>query len=323
MTSGVADLESEEPVADDGYFRAGSVTKTFVATVVLQLVAEEALTLEDSVEKWLPGLVRGEGIDPERITVRHLLQHTSGLQDHDDPDLGTEDYFHEHRYDVGEPRDLVAATLRNPALFEPGEGWSYSNTGYVLVGMIIEQATGQHWAKQVHDRIIRPLALTDTYWPGNAPMLPSPHATGYQVFEPGGSMVDVTDYVLNEASGSLISTTADLDTFLHALLGGELLEPAERTEMQTVVPLQGEAYDEVWPAGAAYGLGLFRIGFETCEGAYWHSGGDIEGAMTRTGITDDGSASVVIFASTQVRESMDTLVEQNRHANELVESALC
>ncbi|WP_159029953.1 serine hydrolase domain-containing protein [Streptomyces marincola] len=322
VTSGVADLASGEPVAGNGYLRAGSVTKTFVATAVLQLAAEGVLSLDDPVGEWLPGTARGEGVDLGEVTVRHLLQHTSGLQDHDDPELGSEAYFHEHRWDVGDPGETVAAALGNPALFAPGEGWAYSNAGYVLVGMVIEEATGQHWAKQVHDRIIRPLGLTDTFWPGNSPFLPSPHATGYQVFEPGGEMVDVTDFVLNDTSGSLISTAADLDVFLRALLGGALLGPEELADMQETVPLEGDAYEQVWPNGAEYGLGLFRIGFESCEGGYWHSGGDIEGAMTRTGITDDGTG-VVAFASTQVRDSMESLIAQNHRMNDVVEAALC
>lgn len=323
VTSGVADLDTGEPVSPEGYLRAGSVTKTFVSAVVLQLVAEERLSLEDPVERWLPGLLDGPGLDGREITVRHLLQHTSGLEDHDDPELGSEEYYREHRDDVADPAELVSAAVGNGALFPPGTGWAYSNAGYVVAGMVIEEVTGHHWAKEVHDRLIRPLGLTDTYWPGYAPGLPDPHATGYQVFEPGGALVDVTRLVLPEASGSLISTTADLDRFLRALFGGEVLDPPELAEMTRTVPVAGEGYEDAWPGGAAYGLGLFRIGFTSCPGQYWHSGGDVEGAMTRTGITDSGRHSVSAFVSTQVRDSMESLIEQNHRANALLEAALC
>ncbi|SOD64311.1 D-alanyl-D-alanine carboxypeptidase [Streptomyces zhaozhouensis] len=323
VTSGVADVTTGEPVSPVGYLRAGSVTKTFVSAVVLQLVAEGRLTLEDPVERWLPDLLAGPDFDGRAITIRQLLQHTSGLEDYDDPELGSEEYYREHRDDVADPAETVAATVANGPLFPPGTGWAYSNTGYVVVGMVIEEVTGHHWAKEVHDRLIRPLGLADTYWPGYAPTLPDPHATGYQVFEPGGSLVDVTRLVLPEASGSLISTTADLERFLRALFGGEVLDAPQLREMLRTVPVAGEGYEEAWPGGAEYGLGVFRVGFTSCPGHYWHSGGDVEGAMTRTGITDSGRRSVSAFLSTQVRDSMESLVEQNHRANALLESALC
>jgi D-alanyl-D-alanine carboxypeptidase len=304
--------------------RIGSVTKTFVATVVLQLVGEGVISLDDTVEDWLPGVVQADGIDGDRITIRQLLQHTSGLPDYaDPPELGTEAYFQRTRYDIADPMEAVQAALATGPVAEPGEAWSYSNPGYILLGMIIEEATGHHWAKAVHDRIVRPLELGDTYWAGFASQMPEPHADLYQRFEPGGDLVNVTEYIDHDASGGLISTTADVDRFMRALIGGELLEPAELGQMQRTTPVTGEGYDLIWPGGVAYGLGIFQLGFDDCGEGLWVGGGDVIGAMTRAATTADGEHSATVFSSAQLRDSFESAVDQNLRTNDLLEHALC
>jgi D-alanyl-D-alanine carboxypeptidase len=326
VTSGVADIETGERVDDEGLMRIGSVAKTFVATVVLQLHGEGVLSLEDTAEDWLPGVVQGAGIDGGEITIRQLLQHTSGLPDYADaPGWGTEEYFQETRYDIADTEETVAAALATGAVGEPGEQWSYSNPGYIVLGMIIEEATGHHWAKEVHDRIARPLELEDTYWIGFTGKMPEPHAELYHRFEPGGDLVNVTEYIDHDASGGMVSTTADVDRFMRALWGGELLGAEELAQMRQTEPVTGEGYDLIWPGGASYGLGVFHLGFDDCgEGeGLWLAGGDITGAMTRAAITDDGERSATVFESTELRDSLESGVAQNLATNRLLENALC
>ncbi|SDD76666.1 serine hydrolase domain-containing protein [Glycomyces harbinensis] len=324
VVSGVADIETGESVDDEGLMRIGSVTKTFVAAVLLQLAGEGVLSLEDTVEDWLPGVVQAEGIDGGLITIRQLLQHTSGLPDYADaPDWGTEAHFQRTRYDIADTEETLAAALAAGPVGEPGQTWSYSNPGYIVLGMIIEEATGHHWAKAVHDRIVRPLELDDTYWAGFTSKMPEPHANLYHRFEPGGDLVDVTEYIDHDASGGLISTTADIDRFMRALIGGDLIEPAELHEMQRTVPVVGEGYDLIWPGGASYGLGIFRLGFDDCGDGLWVAGGDVTGAMTRAATTEDGEHSATVFSSTELRDSIESGVAQNLSTSDLIEHALC
>lgn len=168
--SGVGDLVTGRPVPKDGFLRLGSTTKTFVATVMMQLVGEERVSLDQTVEQLLPGVVSGAGNDGRTITVRDLLQHTSGLPDYIYdvfPDPGTQTYS-ANRWRTYRPEELVDLAMRHEPAFPAGTRWAYSNTNYVLAGMIIENITGRTWEQQVHSRILRPLGLqhTDTPAPG-------------------------------------------------------------------------------------------------------------------------------------------------------------
>jgi D-alanyl-D-alanine carboxypeptidase len=188
-TSGVGDLTTRRPVSPDGYFRIASVTKTFVATLMLQLAGDGRLSLDDTVERWLPGVVSGNGNDGRTITIRRLLQHTSGIHD-DYPDYTSAKDFYQHRYDTYTAEQIVARAMLHQPDFRPGKGWSYSNTGYVLLGLIIQRVTGHPWHEELRDRILRPFGLDHTFWPGTSPTLPRPHAASYQRFNPGEPLVD-------------------------------------------------------------------------------------------------------------------------------------
>lgn len=298
--AGEAELHTGRPVPRGAEFRIGSVTKTFVATVVLQLVAEGRLSLDHTVERWLPGVVSGNGNDGSRITVRNLLQHTSGLHNYgpEDDTGNTAADFERTRFDHWDPEQLIAGAVRHPPDFPPAPAddpepdWNYSNPGYVLAGMIIEKATGRHWAEEVRDRIIRPLGLTGTYAPGDDPYLKPPHAHTYHLF-PGS--VTWTDTTVRNTSGAdagaaLVGTERDVDRFLTALLGGRLLPPAQLAEMRRTVPV-GKEFEVGFP-GLRYGLGLMQQPL-TCGGDTWGHGGDLEGFTVRTGSTADGRRSVV------------------------------
>lgn len=320
VTSGVGDVRSRRPTRPDDHFRIGSSTKTFIATVTLQLVGEGKLSLDDSVERRLPGVVRGNGNDGSKITIRELLQHTSGIHNPSGKVTTPADY-NKHRFEIVPPDAIVTEALKHRPDFAPGTSWNYSNPGYILLGMIIKRVTGHPWYEEVDRRIVRPLGLRNTTVPGLSPDLPRPHSGGYDRY-PDGTLVDVTRnrtaYTVGSA-GAMISTTADLDRFYRALFDGRLLRPAELAEMKRTVPVNAKFQAE-WP-GARYGLGLFSVPL-SCGGRYWGHGGDIDGFMTRNGFTEDGRRGVVVSMSTEFNAE-DSARRQSRAASTLIDHALC
>ncbi|MFI0709653.1 serine hydrolase domain-containing protein [Streptomyces inhibens] len=317
LSSGTAERGTDRPMPEQGYFRMGSNTKTFVSTVVLQLVGEGRMRLDDTVEKHLPGLVRGNGNDGRKITVRQLLQHTSGLPDYIShlPVLSGEEQFQEHRFDQYTQRQLVAMALQDRPVGEPGRSFSYSNTGYILVGMIIEKVTGRPWSEEVHDRIIEPLRLRHTFSPGDDPRLPQPHAKAYMQYKPAGALVEATEVNMSwgRSAGDLITTSNDLARFWQGLLGGELLKRDQLAEMQRTVPV---------PAGASgakerAGLGILwrELG---CGGGYWGHGGTTLGHLNVNGFTDKGKRGAIVLRSTNL-----ALEDRDGRTERLIDQALC
>ncbi|MFE6749026.1 serine hydrolase domain-containing protein [Kitasatospora purpeofusca] len=280
--AGVTDLESKRPARADGRFRIGSVTKTFVATVVLQLVDEGRLRLDDPVERYLPGVVPDGGA----ITLRQLLNHTSGLYDYlDDPryffhdDASLRSFLAEGRWADHSPAELIGVGTRGTPYFPPGQGWHYSNTNYVLVGEVIRHVTGRSWQSEVERRIVRPLRLDDTTFPGSRPDIPGPHAHGYARLPEGPADITLINPTVGDAAGNGISTAADLDRFHAALFGGRLLSAARLEEMTTAVPAP--------MIGAHYGLGLIR--YDLPCGAVWGHTGGVPGFSTVLLGSVDGS----------------------------------
>ncbi|MEV0585846.1 serine hydrolase domain-containing protein [Nonomuraea sp. NPDC050310] len=218
------------------HFRAGSIVKSFVATVILQLVGEGRLALDDTVATVLElGEDRVELAS--RVTVRHLLTHSSGVPEYL-PDGEIPGGTLASRFRTWDPRELVALSRRHERPFEPGAAQAYSNTNYVLLGMMIERVTGRDFGEEIRRRIVVPLGLKDTEVPGARTTIRGPHLHGYL----DGS-VDVSRFNLTvaAASGNLNSTTADLNRFYRALLTGRLLPPALLRLMTT---------------GQEYGMGL-------------------------------------------------------------------
>jgi D-alanyl-D-alanine carboxypeptidase len=318
--AGVADLTTGAPVPNDGYFRMGSNTKTFAAVIALQLVGEGRLRLTDPVDRWLPGVVAGNGYDGRRITLRHLLQHTSGIFNYtnDFPALESPEAFEEHRFDHYDPADLVAIAMRHPPSFAPGQGWDYSNTNYILVGMIIERVTGESWARQLQRRILRPLGLRETSTPGDRATLPGPHARGYQQYVPDGPLVDVTEFnpTAAWAAGDLVTTPSDLTRFWQALQSGRLLRPAQQAQLRQTVP--AETFQDFLP-GSRYGLGVMWLPGQC--GGFWSHGGDVPGMSTANGVTDRGDRAVVFSLSTQLAGQPSETV--TLRTLDLVDEALC
>lgn len=328
VRSGVAELGTHRPFPYDGYFRMWSNTKTFTATVVLQLVAEGKLSLTDTVEKWLPGVVTGNGNDGSRITVKNLLRQTSGLHDYaSDLWKPTADQYREHRFDTYRSEQLAAMAMRKPPRWVPDpknpaeeQRWEYSNTNYLLAGMLIEKVTRHPWEREVHERVLEPLGLRKTFAAGSSAYVPEPRANGYHQFTDGGPLVDTTllNLSIGGPGGGLITTTGDLTRFWQALLGGRLLRPAQLAEMKKTV--EAKELHQRWP-GARYGLGIMRFRL-TCEGKdrgwYWTHSGAGPGSENWNGFTADGRHGVVLSVSATPRGDAT-----NQAIAKTIEHAMC
>ncbi|PEP87677.1 D-alanyl-D-alanine carboxypeptidase [Bacillus toyonensis] len=274
-TAGVADLSTKKPVKSDYRFRIGSVTKTFTATTVLQLVGENRVQLDDSIEKWLPGLIQRNGYDGNQITIRQLLNHTSGIAEY----LKSKDADIMNSKKTYTAEEIVKIGLSLPPDFSPGKGWSYSNTGYVILGMLIEKITGNSYAEEIEKRIIEPLDLSNTFLPGNSPVIPGKnHARGYVKTEGTSELKDITYYnpSLANSAGDMISNADDLNKFFSSLLSGKLLKERELKEMLTTVPVEGKA------VGDGYGLGIYETKLPNGVSVWGHGGG-IPGFTTFAG----------------------------------------
>ncbi|WP_189587635.1 serine hydrolase domain-containing protein [Streptomyces massasporeus] len=234
-TSGVADVRTQRPVTVHDKVRIGSITKVFVATVVLQLVADGRVALDAPVRRVLPGLL------PARfapVTVAHLLNHTSGLPDHVGiPEPVTAQDVLRHRFDHWTPQEWVATATHGPLKFAPGARQEYRGINYVLAALIIDKVTGRPYGEAVAARILRPLGLAHTVVPGNDPRIHGRHVHGYLSMADGG-LEDITAYDQSSArgEGDMISTTGDLDRLLAALFSGELLPPELLRLMFTLPP---------------------------------------------------------------------------------------
>lgn len=284
-TSGTSELNKNVPVPKNGQVRAGSNTKAFVAAVVMQLVAEGKVELDKPITHYLPGLIKDD-----RITVRQLLNHTSGLANY--TQYLAEGKFEDMQHRYYEPRELLDIANAHPATHEPGAKFKYSNTNYVLLGLLIQKATGRPVAENVDQRVIRKLNLRDTYWPGvGDKSIQGRHLHGYARTSTGVADVTELDPSWGWAAGQLISTTKDLNSFYRALLKGDLVPAKELAEMRKTVDTAGE----MWP-GVEYGLGIASSPL-SCGGRSWGHGGDIPGYETRGGVAEDGRAfSVAVTA---------------------------
>ncbi|MER6327372.1 serine hydrolase domain-containing protein [Streptomyces coelicoflavus] len=309
-TAGVGDRRKKRSrVPADGQVRIASTTKLYTATVVLQLVGEGKVGLDATVETYLPGLVRGDGIDGRNITVRQLLQHTSGLPNYTE----TMPKFSEWRHTFVDDHDLLDMAFKEKASFAPGKGWEYSNTNYTLAGLIVQKVTGRPIGEEITDRIIEPLHLRHTYWPREGEQtIRERHPHGYASDEPGGPLMDATevDPSWGGAAGQLVARPSDVNRFLTALMDGRLLEPAQLEEMRTTVEAKG-LHD-----GWRYGLGIVEMPL-SCGGVAWGHGGDFDGYENRNGVTGRGRAATVAVTA------LPSTLEGAEAVNKALDTALC
>jgi D-alanyl-D-alanine carboxypeptidase len=291
--AGIADLSTGAAMTTDHRFRISSVTKLFVAAVVLQLVGEGALALDDET-----GPIAGN------VTVRQLLNHTSGLPHAAELDELFEPYRKNRAYRSElTPREVLALVESRPRLFPPGEGWFYSGSNYVVLGLIVEETTGSTLRAELARRIVEPLALGDTDLPEAFPT-PAGLARGYLPSEnpllpdPGPDPIDATDIELFSWGGAgMVSTARDLARFLRALLGGELLPPALLAELLSTLVSD-------WDESDGYGLGIEEVTAvgqaESPCGSAWGHFGFSTGYTTIALASKAGDRQVVICANTAV-----------------------
>jgi D-alanyl-D-alanine carboxypeptidase len=303
-SSGTAQLGTSQPVPANGRFRIGSITKTFVATVALQLVGERRIALTDPVERWLPGVIPGG----DRVTVHHLLQHTSGVVNYTNTAqfralYGGVEAVVSMRERTWTPPELLAFIAGLPSLFEPGTSWMYSNTDYILLGLVVEQATGNHYSTEVARRILCPLGLRDTQVPGANPSIAGPHSHGYLPLVQNGTVVPVDITLFNPsvsgAAGEILSTAADLNRFYRALMTGRLLRPAQLAQMRTA-----------WPTGRSYDYGLGLQTRQLADGTrLWGHEGDIFGYQAASWTTEDGDRQLTVAVNPWGTGDLRSLIE--------------
>ena len=289
--AGVADAKSGTPLTLDHRFLIGSVTKTFVAAVVLQLVGEGALALDEEV-----------GPVAEGVTLRQLLNHTSGLPEYY---ADFDSLIAPYRADRGHrpsltPRTALELVHARPRLFPPGAGWEYSGGNYLALGLIVEETTGASLGDELRRRIIEPLGLDGTDLRDRTGLARAYLQPGNPVFpEAGEGLDDVTDLELfGWGSGEMVSTARDVARFLQALLGGELLTPDVRAELLTTVPSD-------WEESDGYGLGIEEVSSlmgqaPSPRGSAWGHLGFAMGHTTIALSSESGDRQVVVCANTLV-----------------------
>lgn len=303
--AGKVSSAENRPIADDDHYRIASVTKSFVSTVVLQLVAEGKVDLDGPIEKYLPGLVAGNGHDGTKITVRHLLQHTSGVRDY----LGTMVANPLNLWTTHDPVALARNGLAKGSNGAPGATFLYSNTNYVILGLMIEKVTGQSVSQEIRDRITVPHGLTETELPAaEKHRLPEPFSFGYTHLLPI-LRIDTTHYTptIAWAAGSMVSTSRDMAKFAALLAEGKLLPPAQLAEMRKTFT------DDTW----GYGLGLVVVKLSCGGTAYGHNG-VMPGFVTAAFATADGRQ-VVTVSNANIGPSQPHMVP----LGESIDIALC
>jgi D-alanyl-D-alanine carboxypeptidase len=303
---GLASREDGTSLAASDRFRIYSITKTFVAVLILQLVEEGVLSLDDTVAAWLdaPAVARIPHV--ERMTLRQLLTHTGGVYDYFAPDspfwqdayLGDDADWSR----VWTPEELLAYAdgAKHDPDFAPGAGVHYSNTGYILLGLIVEAATGQAFADRLHQQILDPLGLTDTFFAA-AEAVPGGTVPGYHLID--GELVNVSGTHLSAqwTEGGIVSTTQDLARFAEALFAGELLTAATLQEMLTFAPSERP--------GIAWGMGTARM--ETPSGDLIGMGGAGPGFVARLFRLPESNLTLVLLTNTnRDDDTVDVLFAQ-------------
>jgi D-alanyl-D-alanine carboxypeptidase len=291
LARGVTDTASRAPMGTAARFRVASITKSFVAAVVLQLVGEGRLSLDERVDVVVPGLLPAADA---AITVRDLLQHRSGLYDFAGDWRWFWPYFHGDPGHRWTPRQLLAFGLSHPLLFRPGSRWSYSNTNYVVLGLLVQAVTGQSLGAVLNDRLFVPLGLHDTTFAA-ASRSSRTLAHGYTLFH--SKVVDVTSFSPSAwwAAGAIVSSAADIAHFYRVLLRGLIVPGRLMATMESVVP-NGEP-------GGGDGLGIDRTrliatlgpSFKIRCGSGWGHSGKIDGYLSAALANRDASRQYVIL----------------------------
>jgi D-alanyl-D-alanine carboxypeptidase len=290
LSSGNGNLAPRTPMRVSDRSRIGGITKSFTATVVLQLVGEDKLALEDTVGKWLPGVIS----NGDAISIRQLLNHTSGIYNYSADEAVLAPYLQGDLTHAFDPRTGVQVAADHGPVFAPGSQLSYSNTNYLLLAMIIEAATGNSFAAELRARIFTPLGLRNTTYATTSEIAGS-HTHGYIFLEEGPYDVTPWSPTLFGASGAILTNADDLARFYRALLQGRLLQPEQLKAMQTIDPVATGGVPDAGILGGGWGLGLLREKFP-CRTAWGHDA-ENPGYMTAAWNSKDGNRQVVVIVN--------------------------
>ncbi|MFG1607841.1 serine hydrolase domain-containing protein [Actinoplanes sp. NPDC049265] len=316
--------------------QTGSTTKTITGILILQQVAEHRLSLDDPIERWLPGAIP-EG---RNITIRMLLQHNSGLEDFTF-DKTTLDLLTGHGDNYPTPAQLLDRAAKLPLKFAPGKGWAYSNPAYIALGMVLEKVTKRPYSELVQQRIVRPLHLRDTYMPNRTdprpirprmahgyepdaahlkPLLPEDIPAGYGFEGPvRGDWVDITGVNPNWyfSAGGLVSTSSDWGRIHRALMTGRLVPAAQLKEMMNVV--QEDLNDPAYGPNRRYGLGLEQV--RTPCGMVWGHDGAVGGYNSDIYVDRAGRRTYSVHTTTLFSLKLDEA--KAKAAEAVVDAAAC
>jgi D-alanyl-D-alanine carboxypeptidase len=300
VASGVANIARRQKIRVGDRFWIGSVTKSFMAAVVMQLVDEGRISLDDTVEQLLPGRLR-EG---RKIRLRHLLSHTSGIPEY----MGLEPFasaVRENPRVIIPARRLIAAAAKLPLEFEPGSQAAYSNTNYLVVGEILMRLTGQSLGRLLRERIFEPLGLRSTAFESARRGLSDRQIHGYDVSGPKPRDVSLHRLAGPWADGALVSSVRDLAVFMGALLRGKLVPPPLAAQMRTVIDV---------PGSHGEGMGLFELRSPCGRKYYGHTGGTPGYATFVAGSRD--ARRMVVIAVNGISQS--ALQSMGKHLDKLL-----
>jgi D-alanyl-D-alanine carboxypeptidase len=285
LQAGRADVERPRPPELDDHMRIASVSKAFSGAVALHLVTEGLLGLNDTIGQRLPGMMPPAW---SAVTVRELLNHTSGLPDYTTSDGFLEQFMNDPHGYVS-PTEIIDWVREAKVRFPPGSRYEYSNTDNIVLGLIVQQVTGESYGRLLSTLVFRPAGLTQTTFPTRTISLPAPFIHGYDV-EPGKPPRDVTTLLSPSgawASGAIVSTPADLGAFIRAYLSGRFFGSAQRREQLQFVP---GSSSPPGPGTNSAGLAIFR--YKTrCGTVYGHTG-NFPGYVQWAAATADGRRSV-------------------------------
>lgn len=305
--AGVAKIGRRRPLLRRDHMRIASVSKAFSGAAALALVAEGMLGLEDTIGQRLPDLPPAW----YPVTLRQLLNHTSGVPDFIESDAFKE-AVQESPTRAPPPRGLLAFVADEKLAFDPGSAYKYSNSDNIVVGLMIEAVTGLHYARVLRKKVLRPLRIRHTNLPPGV-KLRKPYIRGYET-DPSGELHDVSEVVAFGgwawASGGLVSTPGNLGRFVRGYVGGRLFGASQRREQFRFV--EGGASGPPGPGSNAAGLALFR--YETRCGTVFGHTGNILGYTHLIAATHDGDTSIVFSINTQIGES---ILPRLRDAQEL------
>ncbi|WP_367606765.1 serine hydrolase domain-containing protein [Legionella sp. W05-934-2] len=276
--SGHTSKTNSNPVNIGSLFQVGSISKSFVAATILQLQQDNLLSIDDTIGSWLP-----EYKQWSNITIKQLLNHTSGIYNYTDSTSLKNKYMQDPMMELKD-RELIGYAEKESLYFEPGQGWHYSNTGYVLLGLIIEKATGKKVETVIEEQLLNnpQLSLQNSYYVTHiAPQyIQDRMIHGYYEYS-ADNAVDVTPLSLSwaKSAGSIVSNSYDITHWIRMVFSGRVFDNESMSDFTEVVSVKsGQLLAKLTEEDdVGYGLGIqvYQTGLKKVDIVWWHSGGTL------------------------------------------------